>query len=742
MATVSLDINLPDAVRSIELLLDEWQLRHEKNYEFSTYFDAAEIADALLGAETLAPDPSDTAGVPRHASFIREKFQRESNLVRMLFSAGFIGSVRLLPPHQSELLSLITFDFASKDARSFERAAIRLRNALNEAVNVAEPLGDLVSSARETAVESIREFALAEATRAPWSRRLASWKANGVLDLETISPDYSAIIRTPEFAALESALAQKRNDKPRNNFSDAAAVMTVAHGLDQVHSGATRQVPLLYLPPGTLGSTVAKSDVRRKLLLKIPQSDRAISVVRDWQYMVVRAMLMPAASALGAPKAMDVRELRQLRTQLRQIATTRERIPDLLLTLNIGDKEVTERIDTFFELCFFTNVWQPYSSHVAVDTPEIDTLATQEAVQTVTEALQEVRGRLEQNVAAYSRLNDIWNNVYAAARSIRERTLVSDVDYIRAFGAFRFAPPPEPQERAAALIRDIVGAVTPRLDGSGSGPASSNAIAQLIVLLEHAKGSPKNASDFGTLCIALWTLELDDYIEQAAKPFTVSSDWLSVLYAASQLRKQVKASVVDGVIERCKRALHAEHSNEERTRLAVAIAYLSFHLALQRGFEPLWIQRITHGADRPAQLVEDAVRYARQAVAWSQDSASPLHVYALNQSLYYQVTKGSGNRDELRDLANQLLCFSGSSLLWDFRYDDTIARYFYWASLTATDVDRKKAHAHSAKQHIEQAWSKAHSDREVATFRSILGNYLDELYPPVSAPTPQPPAAP
>jgi hypothetical protein len=710
------EITLAQYVRSINLILDEHELALN-GFDIGIYFDAAEIRDALLGAEALAfkgggCDP--------------ERFKEPQMLVRMLLSAGWLGPVRLLPPHQSELLSLITFDFPKRDSGTFTKAVDCLRRNVELPASETKSVSDLVASARQTAETAMRDFKLSEACRSPWHRRLSGWTSRGILDLETIVPDYSKIIETPEFSKLERVLTSQRPDTPRNNLSDAAAVMTAVYALDRFRDGASRHIPLLYLPPGLLRRAVVTSDMQQKLSLRNLR-DRPMSIIRDWAYLVVRATMRPASTTGSQPPVTSIKDLRMLRDQLKTIDTTRQRISEILVTLNIGDSEVTERVDTLFDLCFYTNVWLAYKSVIQSDSLLDD--ASDAAHQNVNHALQQVRSTLTRNVREYTRLGDLWQTVRDAAKTMREHVRSRGVMYVRAYGGFRFAPPVNISERAQELLDDLVfGSGLGDFDSRRLEPEKSSGISRVILLYERAKArTVQDETEIGMLAIVLWCLGLDTELLAAVSP-THSADWLSVLRAAAELRSVSRPTFTENVLDRLKRAINERRAgDEERGRVAIAIGYLSFHMALLHGYEPFWLKPPQKRTSmlRPPDLVSDAATYARQAVTLTPDPI--LHTYALNQSLYYLVASGVGSRAEQRDLADQLLRLKSDPRVWDYRYDDTIARYFMWASLT-TETHRLRVElADSAKQHIDDAFENGHADSEVSIFRSVLENYRDDL---------------
>lgn len=723
----TLQITLPQYVRSITWILNEYEFA-ANNYDIATYFDAAEITGALLGAEALVNSSGD-CDIPR--------FEEPEMLVRMLLSAGWIGPVRLLPPHQSELLSLITFDFPKKTAGTFQSAVKCLRKAV-AARATAEPESDLVGSARQTAEKATLDFKLSEACRQPWPRRLSGWKSKGILDLETIVPNYSKIIDTPEFTKIEQALGLQRPEMQRNNLSDAAAVMTAVYALDRVREGSDRHIPLLYLPRGFLRQAVTNSEIQRRLSVKLDDG-RTMPVLRDWAYFVVRATMRPATTAFGNPPTTQIKELRELRNQLRTIDTTRQRISDILVTLNIGDNEVTQRVDTLFDLCFYKNVWLPYEK-AAIPDQAIEAVSEDEQ-KNVDQALAQVLDILKQNVAEYTRLGDLWQRVRDAAKTVREHLRTRGVEFVRAYGGFRFAPPRDVTESAEQLIDALVfGSASSGGDTAVPQAVDSSGISKLI--LHYEKARSLGPSEIGMLAITLWCLQLDEELTSAI-PASISADWLSVLRAAAELRKRSKSSYVADIIARLKRVADSIPApGADPGRIAIAIGYLSFHTALLHGYQPFWLKAAEHRAvpSVPPALVTDATTYARKAVAQTKDPI--LHTYAVNQSLYYLVASGTGTRAEMRDLCDQLLRFKAEAngTTWDYRYDDTIARYFMWASLTVGERRLKLEHADSAKQHIDQAFEHGHGDDEVSLFRSILEIYRDELVTGGQPQHPPPPA--
>jgi hypothetical protein len=689
----------------VSLLVTELEWR-EKGVFFDVYFDTSEIRDAALGAESY---------LTKSGHFEEERRRQPRALIQTLLSAGWLGQVRLLTPHQSELLTKITFDFVSLTESTFYQAVEHVSASLQKSRAEAQS-ADLIDSARQTSRAAIAEFISIEASRLSWRKRLAEWRTRGILSYDTIPTDYAQLLRSDDYNVMERALAAERPDMTINNVNDAAAIATVTAALRDYEAGNTKRIPLLYV-----GTTTIRRALEQKLMSKLTvelEKDRHLTVIRDWTYFVVRSIFRPARTALGAAVTqMTLTELRHLRDQLRTVIVGQQRISsNVLVHLKLGEQEINEQVDTFVELCFYRNVWLPYKERPNVQA--IEEATERASNERVLKALDEIQARFRVTAEQYDIIGGFWARVTAAVDELSLKTKSSpDLDHIRAFGAFRFSPSPRAIEDATRFFKGVA-AGTPESRGK-------ELHGLLLEYLELRKGLNVVGKELAErTAVILWTLKLDDTIVDL---FSGASGWMEVLYAAAILRSGREIERVERIMSRLESEIpHTTPS--AKLRVSIALAYLSFHLALRREFQPSWLPvRTRSNSDDVLRLVAKAAEYACSAADDQYVRRSALQVYALNQSLYYLIAVGSDDRDDLITRADRLLPFKPHPNEWDYRYDDTLARYYYYLATTAVTDERRADNAALAKQHIDAAFAAAHGDSEVETFRSILGNFRERI---------------
>src|ERR687889_585064 len=83
--------------RNLDLQLEDLALLKNEKIKIEFYFDNADMHDAVLGARAFYPPFTSE-------NFDIEKFNDKRTLVRSLASSGWLGKIRLLPPHQTEFL--------------------------------------------------------------------------------------------------------------------------------------------------------------------------------------------------------------------------------------------------------------------------------------------------------------------------------------------------------------------------------------------------------------------------------------------------------------------------------------------------------------------------------------------------------------------------------------------------------------------------------------------------------------
>jgi hypothetical protein len=254
--------------------------------------------------------------------------------------------------------------------------------------------------------------------------------------------------------------------------------------------------------------------------------------------------------------------------------------------------------------------------------------------------------------------------------------------------------------------------------------------ARISVITACYKGVENPAKEIDNLAVAaavLWVAKMDrQLIELLERIDLLPHHSLRLVYAAATFRLNKRVKQGRNVLKQLQNEHEKTKNPVKRTDLAVGIAYLFFHLWLCLGFSASWRQHPeTNGrfADGEGQrLINNAIRYAKEAYERLGTRDMKKKVYALNQYLYYLVEGGGDDRRREMDwAARELSAYKPKRELWQYRFDDTLARYFHRLAVSAKDEEKWEELMKDAKRHIEEAWMDAHGDEEVESYLSILG---------------------
>jgi hypothetical protein len=221
---------------------------------------------------------------------------------------------------------------------------------------------------------------------------------------------------------------------------------------------------------------------------------------------------------------------------------------------------------------------------------------------------------------------------------------------------------------------------------------------------------------FAELVGVLWCLDLsDDLINllEGARP--LSSFSLDLVLAATYFKVGKKVGE-GGLLLRDLTEKYINLPHNKLGHLMIGLAYLHFHLLLC-----LRLLRRPPSEEVANNHFTNAIFYARRAQELLQDD--PLRVYSLNCHLYYMVeSQDVRYREDMRTAAEELKKWIDRPGIWQFRFDDTLARYYFFIARITED---RIASTLAMKQSIEfigRAWRAALGDHEVLTFQGTIAD--------------------
>lgn len=190
------------------------------------------------------------------------KQETSDRLTQSLFSAGFLGPVRLLGAHRSELLGQISKWSHREPPKASLDSQVDQFLAREPARKVMQVLGDIDTLTKESAAlpdEKISEiikqlasleadsFSIIEASWGTWRTRLALLLDGGLLTLDLEGPDPASAAPDPKFEVFAQEIARERQGgRSLATALDAAALTHLARVCEDVREGSTTELPRFF----------------------------------------------------------------------------------------------------------------------------------------------------------------------------------------------------------------------------------------------------------------------------------------------------------------------------------------------------------------------------------------------------------------------------------------------------------------------------------------------------------------
>lgn len=721
-------------LENLELQLEERRLRGEGRSTL-VIFDTSSVRAALLGMDYF---------LTARQNFDVRSFNKKYVLVHALASAGWLGAIQMLLPHQNEFLTQVNLDFGSEARGSGLRdSAHRFWQALKIKQEILDSK-NLRSLSYEARIKLVRDsvgsaeklFKAIQLIRGSWRTKLVDWLDTKQLVISDVSDDdwnFEEVMSDVPFQRLRKAFHFFRSDKDLNNSVDALALADLVRKLRIFSSDGYKALPVLFSPNGFFEKVVRKSGLQPRFFYTSEQG-RRFNAIRSSDFFIFKAIFNPPrefAERFERENVFSIStgELTELRDRVALILEARATLEEALdKTTGLGDKPLGRLIDDIRYLTFFENVWLP-SSPKDLEQAEQELQEASESLRSeafrdaADEALNRAKQEIEKKTRTYRELTELWSRLVRATKELHRRlddtqkeqrqsasgsglTEVRELDPFLHFGLLRFSLP----RGAYEFIRNTVSALVSR-----DGTAERDAQLGVVQKFRRARHEEVHSEVLlAELAGVLWSLELsEDLINllEGARP--LSSFSLDLVLAATYFR--IGRKVGEGSL--LLRDLTEKYVNlppNKLGQLMIGLAYLHFHLLLC-----LDLLREPPSDEVVSEHFTNAIFYARRARELLQEI--PSRVYALNCHLYYMVEFGDPRyREDMRSTAEELKKWIDKPGIWQFRFDDTLARYYFFVSRLAAD---KAASSLAMKQSLEfigRAWRAALGDHEVLTFQGTL----------------------
>jgi hypothetical protein len=717
--------------RNLALQIEDILLE-KRHVAIDLYFDTVDVTASLLGMEAFY-EPG--------IGFDIGTFQQAKTLVHCLAAGGWLGQIRLLPPHQAEFLNLLNFDFGvTLDERDRQRhiqeflSQIKAAGAL-ETENEQEHQQNILDFVRTHASSAVNLFKAVQCVRGVnWKRRLVNWGRIHRLKLDDVSFDYARVLRSKELQKIKGAFDLKRPNSTLNNFADAVALAILIDLVRRYQNwdedgDTVRRVPRLFVSSKLFTQALSSAGLLHFLAYDV--DGETSSVLRSEDYFRFKSMFR------GFPNTQttvtldeELQPLEQLHDQIRQILKAQEPLTESAVnTILFADQPLSKIIEELDDLTFFENVWLPLSGQTEAQDALVELgeakqqFESESLVRAVEEAIEETKTALEGNVEGYKLVSSLWTQLEHASQVLHSslrKDPARPLDVFWDLGLLRFDFRPEIQPRILAVVENVFS------DEEETQKEARISVIEAYYAFARRDSSTQKAGDLSLAAAVLWVARMDQKLIELLDDQLGDSHYsLKIIFAAACFRLGQKQSIKGG--RQILNLLTEEYDETKEPKraisLAIGLAYLNFHLWDRLGFGPPWrpksAVRHTGTAKEGEKLIRDAIQYAKTAYSASKEGDLQRHVYALNQYLYYSVEGGGeAQLGTMKTLASELGDFKSDPNLWQYRFDDTLARHLHRLAKSLKTPAKRLELMEKANRHIEAACLGPYKDPEVESYRT------------------------
>lgn len=734
---------------NLDLQLEDLS-QESQGARIKTYFDTTDVRNAVLGLHSFY-DARD--------SFDEEGFRSARTLVRCLATSGWLGTIEMLPAHQAEFLTLMDINFHLPPEEDYEKYSRRFLEDVKALIGRDVEKGQFGRIVEELTEDQLLEFVRDMRLQAEsaevyfkalesigaWQPRLGRWLREGTLHIESEKFNFGAMLTTPAFQSLKTAFDSKRRSSftSLNNFTDAMAASILVDRVAAFQRDR-KELPRFLVPSKLFLDAIKQAGISELLFSEKSSRDgqfisdkmlSAKSVLRDADYFIFKAIYRPPSRAAGMSRESEPIDLLNLHGVVEEILLTQSDLTeDTIRSIEISGRSLAEIIDEVTEFSFLKNIWLQFIEvqHVKRVIDLEKQVRDLVQVEEVTKAVEATKDAIYESAEEYRRVRSLWRDLEQATSNLKLRIAydpTKPVDVFRDLGLMRFGLPASSHESIQQVVESIF-----------AQPEEDQITARNIILRAcYSERNQLHRSDVHDNLIkasaVMWLTRLDhqlfrllDGIRQV-RPLPHFS--LDLLYAATTFRSGWQIHKGRTALDKLVLEFERLGSGDDRKRsdLAVGLAYLYFHLWWSLGYRPAWFppsDEVKYDDEVAGiEILNNAIVYAKRAYDVAGRAELAKRVYALNQYLYYLVMGAGDDRLlEIENAAASLVHYKANSNLWQYRFDDTLARYFHRLATISNSAERWAQLMADARRHLERAQTFARWDEQVEFYSTVFA--LDE----------------
>jgi hypothetical protein len=753
---------------NIELQLEDIELA-QAGYKTALYFDTSDVQSAVMGLHAFYSN----------GEFKKYRFFRKKTFVNTLTAVGWLGEFSLLPPHLSEFYGKAENNFNlrpttnwEKDIRDFIKD-LDLLDGENEIESLTDKSEEEVQKAFSQKAGVGVHWFNAIYSMTPWHRKLGVWLRTGLLNFNGKKFDYEKTVKSQTFEELKQFFDRHRKAETINNIVDAAALTYLLELVESFNRRETNEVPRFFVPRETNNlwhKVLHELDWHQKFVCDFNFSQGMPSwIFREEDYFLYKitfrhnnAVKNENFSAPDNSEDILTKEYDTLRKWSKQVDEAIESLPqesgklynETLTEIHIN-QDLENLINSLQEYSVLEKDWfrdasakeflkilkeSKESSAIVEEQREI--YENKNFKQFIINQLEGKREELVEELEDFRLATQLYDALYSSLSGLRRRIInypVLENDEVFPFlGLLRYGFPGSIQH----IIIDILNNLR-----SGEADNIRSGCAEAIRCYIDGRRSPvEKANDLMVAVGVLLAVDnrslLDKLLGNIEDKLlsNIEADKLhfslKVAYSEFLFRREPKneENILKGLklLSNLVKEWESEEINPaDKANLSVGLAYLYYWAWRSKGAIPVWelpLRKSPPKADFFLNYyIKNAISYADHAYLNLPDELPEKKAYALNQYLFYTIEGGdpelfAGLKERKNDLQNYR-----DTKAWQFRFDDTLARYYFRKAFLPEQAAKKKEFILWAKDYEDRAKGKSDGDVEVEIFHDKVKQIWEEI---------------
>ncbi len=738
----------------VQRIIDSYELvKADSDYKRKTewYFDTVDVVKIVQGYYAYEYG----------SHFDKEAFYSSRDLyVHCFASKGWLGMIRMLSPHEEEMLSKLDRLFKARYPDVPELALNELLpyldlNAFMKKAGNHLDADEIKQYAKKLQKDAGPLFKISSVLELPtwFDRYKALMRENQTIKFEQDSYDPINLQKKDIYPTIWKAINEQRpyDRYEKNNHMDALALTVLHEKLKQAETDLSIPIPVFYSSHPVINRALKKMREQDPKLFAYSYRGKFYSIIRDAEYFILD-QIINFERDIKPVEFFD--EITNLKGEIEQI------YQNYKLKTSLTGTQFKD-----FEDEIYTVVLNEFLHYVWLERNGIQNIAegienvikfneNKKRVQKVIEKERKDFNKKFEKPIRISRLStNLWRSIPESlrrfAREYKEYINQSGFDIFLTFGLIRFGlDKPKFEQIIQDKFRFILAAIqkiehqTPLKNNNKNYPDQnaetdfifevSNMISEIISGVSSGEQDENLVSNLGLL----WLLEELDLIVQICDNFEYRYDYYQVAFLHSNaitLHSTGSREMVIKITE-CVEKKMKEKPKHPYYNIWIGLAFTRFNMWHMQVGKPLFpeLGEIDFTSPHYDNYIK-SIKYLEDAIAYlstgeDTDSAkrhrkTRKYHYALNNLIYY-TTKG-GTPEAFRTLGkyvDDFTAFEGTPNVWQNRFYDTLAWYYYRNALLCLDekdLDMFKYYVELAEKKNTIALERPYSKRDQGIYENL-----------------------